>query len=845
MKQQNVFHVLAVILLTTACSGGSSPAGSPQNPPLEEIEIIDKPVRPPVTAATCSTTETPSFAPTLGASSLPPRDFVVPNANGFTGNTWDGRVFLMNRHSPQNGHIGWWLGVFRPERLGTDGDGYPQFPGDSLSEPYEWLQHDEPARHTHIGMYPNTAFPENPYRSNGNGDADANGDHETYEVFILAPVLSEDIRMEIRRGQIVVGRPKTADAYIAVARWTSDFETIQTSSGTTIRGLEPSITFDGRLLLYQGHPKNDGEIGIIMYSYNQNNGAAGGWSTPRSLSDMYHVDRNVLIAGIAFHERYPLAKRQLRDPNGLTYAKGELYQGAYPWISLDGTEVFHTSTIAGCYEGNPNCPEHRWGERALRGGFAGIGRWTNYTMKLIDGTANPDRFAANPIATVRTLTGGLTAFGTMWETFPEQSRFPLPYSPRRPGYGFVGNVRMEYSEATFEDAMDGNYVLFLRMNELVGREKPKWFWEKMSHDRKVYTDQTPDTSTFLNTGVLSGGARFPQEYNGFDGNIGVAGQAIYFPDKGRVEVKNSASLNNLKGGLTVELWFKREIDISNDDPNRYRYLIRKGRSFDLIAEEDGSIQASVTLKGSGTSTVRRRSDHVGHADGWTHVAYSWNPLDGKMKIYLNGELTKELQFEKAEIWTDTSVLTVGPAELVTPLWPNGGQALFAIDDVKVSNTVRTPGEIKASAFASRREQYGTITTPVPSGLRRSQMKVPLNNQPTGESAALGERLFFDPLLSKNRDMSCATCHKPELGFADGQARGIGFEGKVLRRNTPTIFNRAFGAGQFWDGGADSLEEQALVPIASIEEMNLPLTEAIGRLQADPGYVQAFRDIYGG
>jgi cytochrome c peroxidase len=74
---------------------------------------------------------------------------------------------------------------------------------------------------------------------------------------------------------------------------------------------------------------------------------------------------------------------------------------------------------------------------------------------------------------------------------------------------------------------------------------------------------------------------------------------------------------------------------------------------------------------------------------------------------------------------------------------------------------------------------------------------------------------------------------------------VGAGGRVGRRNTPTILNRALGKSQFWDGRAASLEEQALGPIANPREMDLPVEEAVARLRQDPRYLVAFRRAFGG
>jgi cytochrome c peroxidase len=109
---------------------------------------------------------------------------------------------------------------------------------------------------------------------------------------------------------------------------------------------------------------------------------------------------------------------------------------------------------------------------------------------------------------------------------------------------------------------------------------------------------------------------------------------------------------------------------------------------------------------------------------------------------------------------------------------------------------------------------------------------------------LGKMLFFDPILSSNRTISCATCHKPEFAFADFTAVSKGVEGKRGTRNTPSAMNLRLQRSFFWDGRAGSLQEQALAPIANPVEMNLPIDIAVWRLQKDPAYSSYFKKIFG-
>lgn len=115
---------------------------------------------------------------------------------------------------------------------------------------------------------------------------------------------------------------------------------------------------------------------------------------------------------------------------------------------------------------------------------------------------------------------------------------------------------------------------------------------------------------------------------------------------------------------------------------------------------------------------------------------------------------------------------------------------------------------------------------------------------SAEEIELGRQLFFDRRLSGNQTMSCASCHSPQSGMGDGVSKGVGSTGAKLGRNTPHIYNLAWNRVFFWDGRAGSLEEQALGPIASRAEMDLPLDQAAARLQAVPAYRQSFARQYG-
>jgi cytochrome c peroxidase len=118
------------------------------------------------------------------------------------------------------------------------------------------------------------------------------------------------------------------------------------------------------------------------------------------------------------------------------------------------------------------------------------------------------------------------------------------------------------------------------------------------------------------------------------------------------------------------------------------------------------------------------------------------------------------------------------------------------------------------------------------------------DNPTSDAAVrLGKTLFFDPRLSAASSMSCANCHYPGFSWGDGNPRAIGDGMKELGRRSPTILNLAWATALFWDGRAETLEEQALGPIQAAGEMNLPLDQMVTRLRSIPGYQPLFLATY--
>ncbi|MBI2804427.1 MAG: cytochrome-c peroxidase [Planctomycetes bacterium] len=127
---------------------------------------------------------------------------------------------------------------------------------------------------------------------------------------------------------------------------------------------------------------------------------------------------------------------------------------------------------------------------------------------------------------------------------------------------------------------------------------------------------------------------------------------------------------------------------------------------------------------------------------------------------------------------------------------------------------------------------------------------PDENPYTPEKAELGWLLFFDTRVSSDGSVSCASCHAPEHAFGDGKPVSTGIGGQKGGRSAPTVINRVYGAAQFWDGRASSLEDQAKGPIANPIEMTSEKDAArahatcVDRLRQVKGYRQRFKKVFG-
>ena len=136
--------------------------------------------------------------------------------------------------------------------------------------------------------------------------------------------------------------------------------------------------------------------------------------------------------------------------------------------------------------------------------------------------------------------------------------------------------------------------------------------------------------------------------------------------------------------------------------------------------------------------------------------------------------------------------------------------------------------------------YQFYDSPPQHGGLRARLDPPARRY-TPQQIDLGRYLFFDPILSGGGDLSCASCHDPAQGLSDGRKRGIGTA--ELDRATPSLWNVGFASSLMWDGRADTLEKQALLPLFNPDEMATTAEAVETALNAAPGYVALFQTAF--
>lgn len=571
---------------------------------------------------------------------------------------FDGRIFIVTQ-GPTDATGGWFLFVFRPENVRYKPGGRVDLEQGAFSERAQ-IQPWENGENALAICEPN---PDNtPYPCDDAGAADMNGAYACYEFVIIDSNAFPNQYNGLRRRplKVWVAEPETATAHYHKHAWTGGYEPVRGNGNVDLRGIEATVTRDGKLLAWQGHPDNDGKIDTLMYATNPTPCGGSGWDGPYSISHMYNDPK---VVG-----KYPLGERQLRAADGVPFSDGQIVRGGYPWLFPEGDALTFAATVMPC-QGQENPP----GCGARRNSLSVIGYPTNWGVGPIDGGLNPTNndqvrlFFSSPGATMFEqvpLTGGTD----VWPMF--------------------GSNTANYADVVFDDALDGQFAGVWHMNESVNTAGDLQF------------NRTPDTSGYFNTAVVNG-ATFPAANNG------LFGKALVFDGANDwLEVAHNDSLNPVNA-LSIEMWVNPASPVSCDGNNNWRALLGKGPvgqgAYSFVLEQEQRIQARVLAGGEQRAVWSAAGIPVGE---WTHIGMSYDGATGAMRLYFNGELAGEADYPPATLDGSPHNLFIGGPGGNAGACPNGNGVFHgAIDELRISRVVRdltfAPRPGSASAFVSQ------------------------------------------------------------------------------------------------------------------------------------------------
>jgi hypothetical protein len=570
-------------------------------------------------AIATAATSTRSVASTLGG-------------NGHNA-SFDGRLFIV-RTGP-----GWQAYVLRPEAITYESDGLPQANGAMWSDALQVVAGEPNGENALAICEPDPARA--PYRCDASNNPSASGGFACYDVWVFDSDATKSVAdggQIFRRRHLLlrVAEPNTVTAHPVEFQWGA-LETLSMTGGGTLRGIEPTFTRDGRLMVWNGSLNNSDQNSLMMYSVAPSACSLSGWSAPRSLS---HMINDPLV-----NTKYKLAQRQLRAADGTAFADGAAVYGAYPWLLPDGEAVMFSSALMPC-----RGPEDPGGCGPRRNATAVLGYPTNWGIAHIDGGVNPS--TADSVRLFFSSPGA--------QTFTQ-----LPASTGHDVWPFFGSNTSNYVEISFDDGLDGKYAGFWHMNESV------------TPAGDLDPTKSPDVSGYFNTARIHGALGFPAANNG------VVGKALVATN-GWLDVPHDASLSPVNG-ITMEMTLNPTQDPNCDAQNNFRVLLRKGEAYSLILEETRGIRARVRVAGGAIRDVYSGAELPLNA--WTKVTAEYDAPSGRMQIRFDDVVVAEETFPPAQLAGTSDPLTIAGIGNASSC-PIGGNFTGIVDEVSISRVAR-------------------------------------------------------------------------------------------------------------------------------------------------------------
>ena len=752
--------------------------------------------------------------------------------NGFT-SSWDGRLFIISQYDSSTQKVNWNACAFRPQNVGTTISGATQKLNFQVSgsaaistcstflkqiDDYSFTasgQRSNLIDLNAIAMVPAGSPMTSPYKSTADGTASSTGTAATYDLRIYSQVYNlnslrnpnlgglPSLTMGVMRFRVIVINAGTATASVGTVSLVEDWQPLEAGGGL-IHGLEPTVTADGNLLVYNSNSPDS-----LWYTYNAAPSNRSGWSPPKKISELYVETGR--INGQTLQERYAVARKQIRSNLGEPYSPSDTLRGAYPWLSWEGADLFFTSTIT--YD------------NALRGSWSTFGESTGGQVRRIDGAFRE----SEPDTSLVLFTTAIATTSTMWSPFKQLASPSFPTVNERPVGLFFHSNGKSAAEVSFKAYFDGAYVTHLDMNRALSKITP-------SAGVGFDSARTPDTSGSNAYGELLAEARVPVYSYAEAATQNFFGEHVRFKAQSAVFVNISTAAVDTKN-FSIELAVRPLVDLSANSANAYLFIANVPGVANLILEKNRQVQVSL-FGGAGF-----RTGPIGPSlplNAWSHLAATWNAKAERLIVTVDAKVV----FDRRLVG-----FVVSPSSGGVHLGPSGWNSAFAsssnevigIDEFKLSRVTRSIDEIADSAFlplGQRALPALTLNSAVPAN--RLRVMGQTFTQPV---AQLGSLLFRDARLSSNNAVSCATCHDPTRFFTDAKAKSRGVTGTDLFVHTPTLVNRGMGRTQHWNGQWASNGMQAWAPLTTSNEMGLTVNEVITRLTNNPEYKARFQTVF--
>lgn len=754
-----------------------------------------------------------------------------------------------------------------------------------------------------IAVHPNNNFTTNPYRSDRDGSASSRGQYETYRLYAIMGASragSIEGQFDVANGRpergkkffltktdasVVVSNPRTINADVSTVIIHSAARPLRDTNGQLIYGYEPSVTLDGRLIVFSGNSnpsRRNGNGGEISYIFQQDQHSYNSWSPQRNLAELYlqHGSGNpageTRINGRAFSEHFPIASFPIRQYNGETMGRGDFVKGAYPWISPRGSETFfqaratfHGPARSGASvvgyrtngqlwhmdgdinnnRGNPTDRYDHWSNgTGSNNQYQAISRaYENRRFPGTNTTMGPRSWSTSFIRLVG-------QFPTSWNATAELNQSPLPLNPFFESYGFwlTGNRYFEFSFPPYADDLIAYYPMNepLYQNQSVIRAHMNASpadpgSETVRRTSVVHViDRTADLSGHQQTATLLNGAKYPFEHYDVknvwansgvlrDQSEGAYGNSIFLPVNGRLLANlSSRSMNNILNtqSFSTSLWFNSN---TYSAPTR---LIEVAGLFSISVHQN---RITATVENDSRQRQFNASARIQN-NRWHHVAVVWN--FGKLQIFLDGiEIHSEtVNGEIQSHSVQATALTIGPAGEGAP------NLLLKMDEVYLYSAQLTDDDITTLSLRNKIYSNPQNSFFVSSGMAtdypgQSSLTDKSFNA-NGPEVNLGEALFNSTRLSRDNTLSCASCHQEAREFTDGQIVSTGINNTTGTLNTPTITNALLSKRFFYRGSASSLETQAIHTIMHNGEMGVADVNQIVNTLPESIRTQ-FRSVY--